>query len=290
MPRIAIEVQGHRGARGLLPENTLPSVEIALDLGVNSIETDIHLTQDDVPILFHDPRLNAEGMPLIRTLTARQLHEHSISNAAPNPLAEQYAAAHGFHPHGIPTLAELFDFVACYAASPEKSKAQRNGARQLIFDLELKRVPFEPETIGDGFTGTAPALLELQVLAAIRAADVLQRTRVRSFDHRSVWAIKQLEPTLETGLLVHQTAPKDIGTMMNGAGAQVYCPEYHFVDAQIVHQVHAAGLRIIPFTVNDPSEWERLIAWGVDGITTDYPDRLIEWLGSLARSASEECD
>jgi glycerophosphoryl diester phosphodiesterase len=275
MPATAIEVQGHRGARGLLPENTLPSFEIALDVGVHSIETDIHLTLDDVPILFHDARIDEPGKPLVRSFTIDQLRRHRIGNAVPTLVAQQYAAAYGFDSYAIPTLAELFDFVTCYAASPAKTKAQRECANRLIFDLELKRVPFEPETIGDGDTG----LLERQVLAAIRRAGVLKRTRVRSFDHRCVWAIKQLEPTLETGLLTYETAPKDVGAMMNAAGAQNYCPDYRFVDAEIVKQVHAAGMRIIPYTVNQPNDWKRLIAWGVDGITTDYPDRLIAWLG-----------
>jgi glycerophosphoryl diester phosphodiesterase len=278
--RPAIEVQGHRGARGLLPENTLPSFEIALDWGVTSIETDVHLSKDDVAILFHDARIADR---LVRTLTLAQLRSHHVGNAAPTPLALHFAAARGLDPYGIPTLAEFFEFVVAYAEplgeQAGKTTAQQARAGRLIFDLELKRVPFEPETIDDGFTGSAPALLERQVVAAMRHAGVLKRVRVRSFDHRSVWAVKQLEPTLETGLLIHETVPKDIGAMLKAAQAQVYCPDYRFVDAEVVNQVHKAGMRIITYTVNEPDAWHRMIAWGVDGITTDYPDRLLAWLG-----------
>jgi len=139
-------------------------------------------------------------------------------------------------------------------------------------------VPFTPETIGDDFDGSAPALLERQVVAVVRQAGALDRTRVRSFDHRSVWAIKQLEPAFETGVLIYETAPRDVAGLLTAAQAELYCPDYHFVDAEIVRQVHAAGKRIIPYTVNEPEAWARLIEWGVDGGTTDYPDRLLQWI------------
>jgi glycerophosphoryl diester phosphodiesterase len=198
-------------------------------------------------------------------------------------LALRFVQDHGIDPCGIPTLTELFDFVAAYAGplgqDVGKTILQRERATRLIFDIELKRVPFEPETIGDGFTGSAPALLELQVVQAIRRAGMVHRTRVRSFDHRSVRAIKLIEPTLQTGLLIYETVPADIGGLLAAALADIYCPDYRFVDAEVVGQVRTAGKKIIPYTVNEPSAWERLIAWGVDGITTDYPDRLLAACG-----------
>jgi glycerophosphoryl diester phosphodiesterase len=279
-----IEVQGHRGARGLAPENTLAGFEIALDLGVDSIETDVHLTQDDVIVLFHDPVVTAESKPLVRSLPRAALRELRVAGPShgPTPLAERFGNV-----HGIPTLADFFAFVAAYAgadgAEAGKNAAQRDKAARLIFDIELKRVPFEPENIGDGYDGSAPALLERLVLDAILQAGVIDRVRVRSFDHRCVRAVKQLAASMATGILVYHTVPADIGSLLEEAGADVYCPDYRFVDADVVRQVHAAKRRILPYTVNEPRDWERLIAWGVDGITTDYPDRLIVWLGAGLR-------
>jgi glycerophosphoryl diester phosphodiesterase len=258
------EVQGHRGAKGLAPENTLAGFEIALDCGVASIETDVHLTGDDLPVLVHDPRLGPDG-PLVRELTLAQLRTFRVPGPAhrPTPLAECFAQECGGDVHGIPTLAEFFDFAAAHTPTAEK----------LIFDLELKRIPFHPETIGDDYSGTGPAALERLVVAAIRQAGVEARTRVRSFDHRCVRAAQQLAPALQTALLAYHTVPTDLRSLLGDA--DVYCPDYRFVDAEVVRQVHAAGKRIIPYTVNEPHDWQRLIAWGVDGITTDYPDRLL---------------
>lgn len=290
--RTHFEIQGHRGARGLLPENTLPSFEIALDVGVDAIETDVHLTRDDVPILFHDPRITdrlcpqrgTTATPLVRSLTLEQLRALRVGDvgSSATPVAKWFGADRGLALFGIPTLADLFDFVNVYAgpvgADLGKTPAQREQARALVFDLELKRVPFEPETIGDGFDGIAPGTLEEQVLRAVRDANVQARTRLRSFDHRSLRAARRLEPALRIALLVHHTAPTTIGEMLRLADAELYCPDYTFVDAEVVQQVHAMGKRIIPYTVNDPREWERLLAWGVDGVTTDHPERLASWL------------
>jgi glycerophosphoryl diester phosphodiesterase len=286
-----VEVQGHRGARGLIAENTLPSFEIALDVGVDSIETDVHLTRDGVPVLFHDAALTAQlcplqpipANPLIRALTLDELRQFHIGPAATAPpVAQRFATQQGLDPFGIPTLSEFFAFVSAYADAPDKSDRQRERARRLWFDLEMKRIPFHPETIGDGFTGSAPALLEIQVAEAIRRADMVERTRVRSFDHRSVLVLRQLEPRLAAGLLIYHTAPAHIGKLLDAFGADLYCPDYHFVDAEITLQVHDRGKRIIPYTVNEPRDWQRLIDMDVDGITTDYPDRLIAWLAEMS--------
>jgi glycerophosphoryl diester phosphodiesterase len=302
-----IEVQGHRGARGLLPENTLPSFEIALDLGVASIETDLHLTRDDHVVLFHDSEitervcsmLSSSGSPAIttkppvRSLTLEHLRNYRVdcqTNPASMPLAQAFAQQRGIDPYAIPTLIELFDFAQAYAGLPGeqagKTTRQREGARRLIFDLELKRVPFFPQTIGDGFKSGKPGTLEHCVVDAIRHAGVLDRTRVRSFDHRSVCAFRQLEPALPIGLLIYSTAPAHIGLLLDAAQAVLYCPDYHFVDAEVVRQVHAAGKRILPYTVNEADEWEQLLVMGVDGITTDFPDRLLCWLAERGIATS----
>lgn len=298
------ELQGHRGARGLKPENTLPSFEAALDIGVSSIETDVHLTRDGVPVLCHDPVL-ADNMaaPLVSEFPS---HERWLSKLTlaegrrfrvdrnpdparfPNqnnddtPVAALYARRHGIDPYGVPTLADLFAFADAYAGGlgeqSGKSDRQRAAAGRLRFDLELKRVPFEPHTIGDNFDGMNAGLLERRVVEEIRRAGMLERTRVRSFDHRSIRAIKQLEPRLTTAVLIADTFPVSPATLAREAGATVYCPGYRFLDESQVRQAREAGLRVIPWTVNRPEDWERLIAWGVDGLTTDYPDQLAAWL------------
>jgi glycerophosphoryl diester phosphodiesterase len=300
------ELQGHRGARGLKPENTLPSFETALDLCLSSIETDVHLTGDGIPVLFHDPRIDEShcrfkesvepppdrNQPISR-LTCLQLRSYIADrnpdrarfpgqSAETTPAAAVYGERAGIDPYGIPRLADLFTFVSAYAGDlgreSGKSELQRYKAGQIHLDLELKRVAFYPQTIGDRFDGIAPALLETQVLSETRNSDFVSRCRVRSFDHRSVSALKKAEPGIEVGVLVAETTPMFPSQLALAAGATVYCPDFRFLDLIQVREAHQASVRVIPWTVNDPADWSTLLDWGVDGITTDFPDRLAEFL------------
>jgi glycerophosphoryl diester phosphodiesterase len=293
------ELQGHRGARGFRPENTLPSFEFALDLGVNAIETDVHLTADGVPILCHDPVLDERrcrqmrpGPPppsarlWVSRLTRQQIRCYRADlNPDPKrfprqqsesaPLAELLARRSGLDPYGLPTVAELFAFVRAYAGEEGieagKSTQQRERAAKLVIDLEIKRVPFHPEYVNDGFLGRGPGLLEVRLLAAIHQASMLGQVRVRSFDHRSLAAIKSLEPSLSIAVLIAGTAPAEPAQLARQIGADVYCPEYRFVDEELIVRAHGEGIRVIPWTVNDLADQQKLRDWGVDGFTTDYP-------------------
>jgi glycerophosphoryl diester phosphodiesterase len=291
------DLQGHRGARGLRPENTLPSFEVALDAGVTSVETDVQLTRDGVPVLCHDPALTERTCrprppgpaPFIASLTLDQLRGVTADRnpdprrfpdqlPVPTPLAQWFADRSGLPPFGIPTLADLFAFAAAYAGEPGRSAgktdAQRETARRLRFELELKRFPFHAARYGEAFSVESGGALERQTVAVVRAAGLVGRVGVRSFDHRSVRAAKRLEPGLTTAVLVAGTAPVDPVALVHAAGASVYCPDYTFLDRHQVEQLHAVGLAVVPWTVNDPDDWRALREWGVDGICTDFPGQM----------------
>jgi glycerophosphoryl diester phosphodiesterase len=296
-------LQGHRGARGLKPENTLPSIEVALDVGVNSIETDLHLTRDGFVVLVHDAEVSERLFqpvrqspilgcsPAISSLNLSDLRQWRANrnpdparfptqDAGVTPLAAEFAADRSIDPFTPPTLEELFSFVVAYAGesgrAAGKSDEQRRSASQVGIDLELKRVPFRPETIGDGFTGDDIGVLEQRVLEALQRFDLWDRVSVRSFDHRCILAIKRQEPKLRTGVLVAGTAPVSPVTVVRDAEASIYCPDYHFLAKEHVEQLHDAGYAVLPWTVNDKADWQRLLSWGVAGITTDYPNRLAD--------------
>lgn len=287
-------LQGHRGARGLKPESTLPSFETAFDIGVSSIETDLHLTADGVVVLVHDPAIGGKiyrriapnapdpaDEPLVSKLTLAEIRCYRADknpdpsrfpdqNAGETPLAAWFAQSRGIDPYGIPTLSDLLAFAAAYAAEGEKragkTSEQQAYAGRVRFDLEIKRVPFRPEWQNDR--------LERQVVEDLRKAGMVDRGIVRSFDHRTVRTVHALDPDLTTAVLVDGTAPVEPAQLAVAAGARIYCPLYQFLDEAQVRQLHAAGIRVLPWTVNDPADWSRLLEWGVDGITTDFPDRL----------------
>jgi glycerophosphoryl diester phosphodiesterase len=296
------EVQGHRGARGLRPENTLPSFEAALDHCVSSIETDLLRTADDAIVLFHDFEItgrlcrssnDAAALELSRSFPVREqslaqlrawigdqnpdptrfpTQQHDVT-----PFSSWFAEQRGMHPYAVPALTDLIAFVEAYAGEPgrrhRKTDAQRQSAGKVIVDLEVKRLPFYE-------TERESHATEIALLAILRETGVIARSRVRSFDHAIIQTLLSLEPRLTRGILVAGTAPLRPSRLATDAGASLYCPDYRFLTEEHVQEIHAAGVRVIPWTVNEPGEWERLLAWGVDGITTDYPDRLASFLQS----------
>jgi glycerophosphoryl diester phosphodiesterase len=291
------DVQGHRGARGLSPENTLPSLEVALDLLVDTLEIDFHLSADDWAVAWHDPYLDAslcrvpegeEGLPdpdelppmhedlRVRNLTREQLSRYICDR---NPDVERFPdqstspTALAGDEFRIVTLERIFEFVAEYAESPEKTAEQRENASRVRFNLETKRVEDRPEFIGDGFHGETPGLFERQLLAAVRAHGMEERVMLQSFDHRSLWAARSIAPWLTLVAL-----DREIETPFEefrDRGVSVWSPRARLVTEETVAAAQDAGLQVIPWTVNDPAEMERLIRLGVDGIITDRPDLLV---------------
>jgi glycerophosphoryl diester phosphodiesterase len=241
--------------------------------------------------LIHDAILPAETaiQPLVRKLTLAELRAYRADrnpdpvrfvrqDASITPLARLYAEQAPLDPYAVPSLSDLFAFAKAYAGElgvqAGKTEEQQQRARQVCFDLELKRVPFYPHLIGDSFDGSAPALFEEQVVKTIRKAGMVKQTAVRSFDHRAVRAVRQLEPRLITAVLVADNAPVAPVQLARHADAQGYCPDFRFLDRTQVRLLQAEGIRVLPWTVNEPPDWLRLLDWGVDGITTDYPDQL----------------
>jgi glycerophosphoryl diester phosphodiesterase len=295
-------IQGHRGARGLRPENTLPSIEAALDVGATSLEIDIHLNADGVPVVLHDPWLGgcfgADFAPpstasclWVHRLTSSQLRGYVAAcnpnpirfpqqSAEPTPLAVAFSRGSG-HPYQVPTLEELFRFVKDYAGTlgerAGKTDEQRVNAASAVIDVEFKYVPFRAAEWGQ-----QRSRFEERVLDIIQSADAASRTAVRCFDHRCVKRLRELEPGLTGVVLIEGSALVDPVAVARAAYAQVYGPNFTFLDEEQVQLCHAAGIKVLPWTVNDPVDWGRLVALGVDGITTDYPDRLATWLASRA--------
>lgn len=301
-PNVAFDVQGHRGARGLKPENTLPAFETALDLGVTTLELDLHLTADGVAVVWHDAqidnskcglRVGAEaGTPdpddpsverealMISALTFEQLQGYQCNrnpDVADFGLQDNQPTALAGHDYGVISLAELFEFVENYSRSEVKSASQRENAANVYFNLETKREPDEPETINDSFDGQNPGQFELEMLEQIEAYGLRERAIIQSFDHRSLWAIHSVDDEIRLAALTARGRP-ELGDFAE-AGAGIWSPDYRVLTAALVEEAHRAGLQVIPWTVNEAPLMEALIEMGVDGIISDRPDVLLDVIG-----------
>jgi glycerophosphoryl diester phosphodiesterase len=293
------DVQGHRGARGLKPENTLPAFETALDLGVSTLELDLHLTADGVVVVWHDAQIDKSkcglgveaesGTPdpddlavgkdalMIRALTFDQLQDYQCNR---NPDVERFASQDNAattlagDDFGIISLAELFEFVDEYGRSDVKLEVQRENARRVQFNLETKRKPDEPVTINDGFDGETPGPFEMAILEQIEGYGLMERAVIQSFDHRSLWAVASVNDEMRLAALTSRGRP-DLADYA-AAGADIWSPDYRVLTAALLEEAQSAGLLVIPWTVNERPVMEALIDMGVDGLISDRPDVLIE--------------
>lgn len=282
----AFDLQGHRGARGLAPENTLPAFERALDLGVTTLELDVGLSADGVLVVTHDPALNpaitrdASGAwlagrgPLVKSLTVEQLQAYDVGRIDPqSPYARTFATQQPRDGTRMPTLAQVFELV----------RARGTAVR---LNIETKLNPHRPDD-----TASVEAMTDA-VVAAIRAAGLRERSTVQSFDWRSLQRVQQVDPGLATAYLTTQTLNNSnvndpawtaglrladhgsVPRMVKAAGGATWSPNAGALTEALVREAQTLGLKVIPWTVNEPADMERLIGWGVDGIITDYPDRL----------------
>lgn len=287
-PTFAFDLQGHRGARGLAPENTLPAFEKALRIGVDTLELDIGLSADNVVVISHDPYLSplivrdAKGEwlagtrgPLIRSLTHAQLQTYELGRIKPGtPYANQFSTQEAVDGSRMPTLAALFDRV------------KQMGASNVRFNIETKIDPNRPDD-----TAT-PEVMAQALVKAIRDAGMAGRVTVQSFDWRTLRIVQQIAPEIPTAYLSFQNANNDtitsglwtagfkiaehasIPAMVKAAGGAIWSPNGGAVTEDLVKKAQAMGLKVLPWTINNPAEMDKLIGWGVDGIITDYPDRL----------------
>jgi glycerophosphoryl diester phosphodiesterase len=253
-----IAVHGHRGARAVLPENTLPAFEHAIEAGADFLELDVLVTRDGVPVVVHDPVLNPaicqgpEGSRVVRELTLDQLRRFDCG-AQKNPLFPQQRPLPGTR---IPTLDEVL------------ALAPRGG---FGFNIEMKSFPDKPQY------APPPEEFALLVLGAIRRHQLERRVIVQSFDFRTLHAMRRLAPDIQLAALWSAGA-RDFVSIAREADAEIVAPQYRLVTPEQVQAAHRAGLQVIPWTVNDAEDWDRLIAAGVDGIITDDPAALIAHL------------
>jgi glycerophosphoryl diester phosphodiesterase len=296
----AFDLQGHRGARGLTPENTLPGFATALSIGVTTLELDLAVTKDGVVVVSHDSHLNADHTrdsngsflqgqgPAIRSLTLAELKRYDVGRLKPNTgyaasLPEQRAADGA----KIPALAEVFDLVRTAKAD------------HVRFNIETKITPDDGAAVADAETFAAA------VVRDVRAAGLSARVSVQSFDWRTLAAVKNIAPEIERSCITVErlwrdnlqrggrgpspwTAGLDIDDfggsaprLVKAAGCATWSPMFQDMSPKELAEAKTLGLKVVPWTVNERPQMERLIRAGVDGLITDYPDRLRAVMAAL---------
>ncbi len=284
---IPLDVQGHRGARGLAPENTIAAFDRSLKIGVTTLELDIAITADKVAVVSHDPALlgaitrDAAGRwltgkgPLIKSLSLAELQVYDVGRTNPQTLyGKQFPQQVAVDGQRVPTLAALFQ------------RTRELGEDRVRFNIETKVFP---NAAAD--TVSPDEFVDI-LLAVVRVHGMQDRVSIQSFDWRTLQRTQQSAPGIPTVYLTFENANfsnvadgswsaglkradfPSVPHMVRAAGGAVWSPQFSNLNEALVKTAQSLRLKVIPWTVNSEADMQRLIQWGVDGIISDYPDRL----------------
>ena len=294
------DLQGHRGARGLMPENTLPGFATALAIGVTTLELDLAVTADGVVVVSHNPRVEPElarhangewlqqSSPPIYSMDLATVKSYDVGRLNPAyEYARRYPRQQALDGVSIPTLGEVFDLV------------NKSANRSVRFNIEVKINPQNPQLT------PPPGEFAAAVIEVVRGYRMEDRVTLQSFDWRVLHQVQQAAPVITTSYLTAnqrwlnnlQTGMSGLSPWLNGldiddfngsaaraikeAGGDIWSSYHLEVDADSIKLAHDLGLQVNVWTVNETSRMRELIAMGVDGIITDYPDRLRQVLTEL---------
>lgn len=262
--------EGHRGCRGLMPENTIPAMKKAIDLGVNTLEMDVVITKDKQVVLSHDAYLNhvfsltPEGQEFTREdeqhyilykMDYAQIRKFDVgSKGNPGFPRQQRIKAYK------PLLGELIDSVEQYTGQKQ--------ALPVRYNIETKSVEGH-----DGEWQPAPEEFVDLLVAVLKEKKISDRVVIQSFDKRTLQALHKKYPDVRTAYLIGEDKLGLEGNLTAlGFTPFIYSPYYKLVNAQLVQSCKEKGVKLIPWTPNTSTEIAQLKALGVDGIITDYPD------------------
>ncbi len=299
-----MEIHGHRGARGLRPENTMPAFECAIALGVDALELDVVMTRDGVPVVHHDHALDpartrdASGRwltapgPRVDSLDLAALDRFDVGRAAPgSEIARCFPDQLPCDGARIPTLEQV---LSLGNGGPD--------AQKIRFQVEIKSQPLVPGA------GAGPEALARAVVAVLREQRMIGRASILSFDWRVLLEARRLAPELSIVCLSaerswldnirrHAPGPSpwtagleieafrgSLPRMVKATGSGVWGPYYRDLTREALAEARAQGLEVVVWTVNDIDEMRSLARLGVDGLTTDYPDRARAALAPWRRS------
>lgn len=268
-----LEIQGHRGARGLLPENTVPSFVIAIREGADVLEMDLCIAGDSSIIVSHEPWMShvicskPDGSPVgkreertfnLHRMTAREIESFSCGKRPHPGFPDQRQL-----PVHKPTLAEVVGVV--------ETVPKLGYDTPIRYNLEIKHFEaLEPEFCPD------PETFVRLVLEEVGRLGIADRTCIQSFSAPVMEVVHAMDPGMTTAWLIESEGDVESQLARLSFTPDIYSPNFRLIDAQDVHLLQSKGLRVIPWTVNEAEDLMAVMQLGVDGIITDYPDRLYD--------------
>ncbi|NLR64302.1 glycerophosphodiester phosphodiesterase [Chitinophaga varians] len=274
------DVQAHRGGMGLMPENTVPAMLNAVKLGARTLELDCIITADNKVVVSHDAYMSAEFMrkPDGSDITKEEQKKLALYSMTYDSI-RKYDAGTKPHPRfpqqqkmmvHRPLLADLIDSVEAYV--------KQHHLKPVYYNMETKSSPD-----GDGVYNPTPDVFVERVMAVINQKKIAARVTIQSFDIRTLQVLHKKWPKQKTALLIgnQQSFAANIAEL--GFVPDIYSPNFKLVTPELIKEAHAKKVQVLPWTVDEEADLQQLLSLGVDGIITNYPDRLIKIVGSYQR-------
>ncbi|MBS7564941.1 glycerophosphodiester phosphodiesterase [Mucilaginibacter sp. Bleaf8] len=275
-----LDVQGHRGGRGLMPENSIPAMLHAVDLGVKTLELDCVISQDGKVVVSHDVYMSADFMrkPDGSEITKGE-EKQLLLYKMPYDSIRQYDG--GTKPHAQfpdqkkvktykPLLADLIDSVEHYI------KAKH--LKPVYYNLEIKSSP-----TGDNVAHPESESFVGSVMAVLNDKKVAKRVCIQSFDIRPLQILHKKYTKQTLSLLTFNQDSFEASIAKLGFEPQIISPYFSNVTPTLVKDAHDHHVKVLPWTVNDEPSMKKMAELQVDGIISDYPDRLIKLFGSYQK-------
>ena len=272
MSQDTFDLQGHRGCRGLMPENTLPGFIRAIELGVNTLEMDVVISGDSMIVVSHEPWMSSEICTKPGGIDIPKAEEKTL-----NIYKMDYAQIQGYD-CGLKFVERFPEQKKINSVKPTlkmavrmiRSFAEDNKYPQPNFSIEIKTEPngnnvFHPE----------PAKYVDIVATEVKRLGIEDITILQSDDLKVLEELhKRPGHKYKISYLVEKGKNHKKNLAKLTFAPDIYSPEYTQVTAATVTDCHALGIKVIPWTINDPAVMSKLKAWGIDGGITDYPDRI----------------
>lgn len=262
--------EGHRGGRGLMPENTIVAMRHAVDLGVTTLEMDTHITKDGKVAVTHDNYLSPSFMltPDGKKIPAADAKKYPVYQMDYN-LLKQFELGTKPHPD-FPRQQKIKSYIPLLSDLIEDVQAYTKGKKQMFYNIETKC-----SKKGDGIVNPGPEEFVRLLMDVIEKRGITPYVVIQSFDKRTLQVIHKKYPRIRTSYLVanKKTVEQNLDDL--GFNPFILSPAYKMVNEELVKKCHDRKVKVIPWTANTREEIAALKALKVDGIISDYPDLLV---------------
>ncbi len=266
------DLQGHRGCRGLMPENTIPAMLHAMDFGVTTLELDVVISGDGKIVVSHEPWIASDigtkpdGTPVAKSeemnlnifrMNYDQIVKYDVG-LKPHPRFPEQKKMKAYKP----LLTDVIDSVMIYAV--------KNRISAPCWNIETKSLP-----AGDNIYHPEPSVFVDLLLSVLQEKKITTMVTIQSFDIRTLQYLHKKDPSVSVALLIDENDVRTLNEQLNELGfiPSVYSPHYSLVNTELIQSCHKQGIKVIPWTVNEAGKMKQLVEMGVDGLITDYPDR-----------------